>query len=139
MSFSYYEKSSYHQTCIPAEKKSNPAPAPPQNYSQEVYEKCDAVTQDKIWKQSVSNEQKGLAKWEESWGFLKDYDQKGELKEPEELPEKVSVFSDDHPNTATQVIGSRLKTETAQKMLSLEHRFMSHNRRRTAPDLLCYD
>ncbi|XP_070534827.1 uncharacterized protein C2orf50-like isoform X2 [Ptychodera flava] len=139
MSFSYYEKSAYHTTCIPAEKKETVIPQPTKNYSQQDFAKCDSVTQDKIWKQMVGNEKACLRKWDENWGFLKDYDQKGELKEKEELPEKVSVFSDDVPNTSNHMWGSRLKTETANKMLSMEHRFMSHNRHKSSKDLLCYD
>ncbi|XP_077990103.1 ciliary microtubule inner protein 5-like isoform X2 [Glandiceps talaboti] len=140
MSFSYYEKSAYHQTCVPAEKKAASQPSEPsKNYSQQDYGKCDTVTQDKIWKQMVGNERKCITKWEESWGFLKDYDPKGNLKEPEELPDKVSVFSEDVPNTASQVLGNRLKTDTAKQMLSLEHRFMTQHRHKASPDLLCYD
>lgn len=40
--------------------------------------KGDAVSHDKVWKQSVDNEQKGLKKWAANWSYLADYDSKVE-------------------------------------------------------------
>ena len=71
-------KSAYHTTCVPAEKKETHIPEPSRNYSQQDYAKCDSVTQDKIWKQMVGNEKRCIKRWDENWGFLQDYDQKGE-------------------------------------------------------------
>lgn len=40
------------------------------------YTKCDTVKEDKIWRQSVGNEQKSVKQWQQNWGFLADYNEK---------------------------------------------------------------
>lgn len=56
--------SAYHERCIPQDIGVGvQTSAPRQNYSDKDYEKCDAVTQDTIWKQTVAKEQRGLKQW----------------------------------------------------------------------------
>lgn len=118
--------SAYHKKCVPAEKErpsgSHSAPPPPtKNYTEVDYRACDQVTGDKIWRESVGREQNAVKKWEEGWGFLKDYDQRGELKEKEELPDNLTRFSNKVPNTANQVLGHRQSTGAARAMVNLQH------------------
>ena len=60
--------SAYHKKCVPAEKErpSGSHSAPPartKTYSDADYEKCDAVTGDRIWRESVGREHAGVQKW----------------------------------------------------------------------------
>ena len=67
--------SQYHESCQPKKPSylSN-TKQPPLNDAQ--LQKADMVTGDRIWKQSVGKEQKGLQKWETTWGYLTEYDSK---------------------------------------------------------------
>jgi len=143
--FSYYKnkpskESEFHQNCVPKQKQQPAAPPAGTDKSKESdYAKCDAVTQDEIWKQAVNTEKHGVKEWQENWGFLADYDPKGRPKSPEELPEKVSAFSEDVPNTNAGNFGSRLNTDIGQNIQSLEFQFNSHNRKKKmGSDLICY-
>jgi len=133
-------KSAYHDSCVP--KTNNAAPEPPapgKPANNAEFSKCDAVTQDVIWKQSVHTERRCLKNWEDSWGFLTDYDAKGNVIEKEELPDKSVMFSDAIPNTNSGNYGSRLGTEPAKQMQGLEYKFFSEGRRRKLPDdMICY-
>ncbi|XP_069105587.1 uncharacterized protein C2orf50-like isoform X3 [Argopecten irradians] len=110
------------------------------------YSKCDTVTQDRIWKQAVGKEEMCLKNWSENWGFLTEFDAKGEgitmagnRKEPEPLPEKISIFSDDVPNTNSGNYGSKVNTEVGKTMQQLEFQFYSGKRRKKmGNDLVCY-
>lgn len=130
------QPSAYHETCIP---KKPVVAEPTQNYTQGDYVQCDQVSQDKIWKQAVEKEWSGKKEWEANWGFLTEFDAKGEAKEKEEKPDKISLFSDDVPNTNSGNYGSRNNTETGLTIQDLEHRFYAKQRRRRMDnDLLCY-
>ncbi|XP_005104074.1 uncharacterized protein C2orf50 [Aplysia californica] len=133
-------KSQYHDSCVPKPVNPPPEPAAPGKPAKDGdYNKCDAVTQDVIWKQSVHTERRCLKNWGDSWGFITDYDAKGNIKEKEELPEKSVMFSDDIPNTNSGNYGHRLDTEPAKAMQSLEFKFFSEGRRRKLPsDMICY-
>ncbi|XP_069105586.1 uncharacterized protein C2orf50-like isoform X2 [Argopecten irradians] len=103
------------------------------------YSKCDTVTQDRIWKQAVGKEEMCLKNWSENWGFLTEFDAKGNRKEPEPLPEKISIFSDDVPNTNSGNYGSKVNTEVGKTMQQLEFQFYSGKRRKKmGNDLVCY-
>ena len=67
--------SQYHESCQPKKPSylSN-TKQPPLTDAQ--LQKADMVTGDRIWKQSVGKEQKGLQKWETTWGYLTEYDSK---------------------------------------------------------------
>lgn len=133
-------KSAYHDSCVP--KGGAPAPEPAaQGKPAPSADYTDHVTQDVIWKQSVHTEKRCLKNWEGNWGFITEYDAKGQVKEKEELPEKSVMFSDDPniPNTNSGNYGSRLGTQPAKQMQSLEHKFFSEGRRRKLPsDMICY-
>lgn len=51
--------------------------------------KADMVTNDRIWKQSVGKEQKGLQKWDATWSYLTDYDAKVIVLFLTEIPQET--------------------------------------------------
>ncbi|XP_074656491.1 ciliary microtubule inner protein 5-like isoform X2 [Tubulanus polymorphus] len=133
------EPSAYHETCIP--KRPNVQPATDTNHSQGDYVACDQVSQDTIWKQAVEKEKLGLKNWETNWGFIAEFDQRGEIREKPELPsvEQTSIFSESVPNTNSANYGSRLNTEIGTKIQNLEYQFYSERRRRRlGDDMVCY-
>merc|ERR1711936_1388577 len=82
-------KSQYHENCAPKTTAPPPELVAQGKPKEGDLAKCDAVTQDVIWKQSVHAERRCLKNWEDDWGFITDYDAKGNIKEKEELPEKA--------------------------------------------------
>ncbi|XP_039259354.2 ciliary microtubule inner protein 5-like [Styela clava] len=97
------------------------------------------VAQNKIWRERVEGEWKGVGVWEKNWGFLKDYDPRGRPKTPRELPEREPVFSDDLPNTKGHEYGSRITTDIGQKMTDMEYLFDCNVRkRRMGTEFVCY-
>lgn len=137
--------SDFHQNCIPKEVKAHAAAASvntqgqTSKHSEAAYGKLDAVTQDKVWKQAVDNEKKGVKSWEENWGFMTEFDAMGRPKTPNEVPEHVTTYSDNVPNTNAGNYGGRLNTEVGQTMQSLEFKFNSQNRKKKlGNDLICY-
>ncbi len=62
---SHPQTSDFHQTCVPPQaKKAAPTQATgTRDKSNAEYSKCDAVTQDDIWKQSVATEERGVKQW----------------------------------------------------------------------------
>jgi len=128
--------SAYHNTCIP--KKPQVAP-PTQTHTEGDYVGCDQVSQDKIWKQAVEKEWSGKKEWDATWGFMTEFDAKGEVKEKEEKPDSITRFSDNVPNTNSGNYGSRNKTDVGLEIQNLEHKFYAKERRRRMDnDLLCY-
>ncbi|XP_033108325.1 uncharacterized protein C2orf50-like isoform X2 [Anneissia japonica] len=138
--FSYFDStkpSAYHGSCVPKERCSS---APPSKIlTKAEYEKSHVVNHDKIWRETVGREQNAVRKWEQGWGFLKDYDQKGNIKEKPKPPENLTVFSESLPNTGAQTIGHLQKTGQAKPLVTLQHQFSQTHRRKQAKDLLCYD
>ncbi|EDO33226.1 predicted protein [Nematostella vectensis] len=112
--------SMYHEKCTPKSLKERVKSAPPRTFSEREYARCDVVKEDEIWKNQCRNEGKMTRKWEENWGFLKDFDPKGRPKPKKELPAEVSVFSKQSPNTTNQHIGRRVKSAPARSMQRLE-------------------
>ncbi|KAM6433944.1 ciliary microtubule inner protein 5 [Rhynochetos jubatus] len=90
----------------------------------------DQVQQDKIWRESVEAEQKGRKIWYQNWSFLKDYDQMGKKKEQNPLPNYVSMFSSEVPNSTNQTIGSRINTELGRALVNMDYFFSSGARKR---------
>ncbi|XP_013387726.1 uncharacterized protein C2orf50-like isoform X2 [Lingula anatina] len=141
--FSYLNKtkpSAYHDRCIPTDSKVQTNFAEPSKaYSNADYEKCDQVTQDTIWKQSVAKETTGAKQWSENWGFLTEFDPKGNPKEKEPLPETATRFSDNVPNTNSGNYGSRLNTDLGKRMQNLEFQFYAEGRKKKLDgDIICY-
>ncbi|CAH1776078.1 unnamed protein product [Owenia fusiformis] len=133
--------SAYHESCIPAAKKNVSVPPPRQNYTEADYTKCDIVTQDEVWKQSVNKEKKGVKEWEENWGFMTEFDPKGRPKSAKEEPTNKSQFSEDInvPNTNSGNYGNRLNTEVGQTMQNMEFQFNSGSRKKKmGSDMICY-
>jgi len=89
----------------------------------------DEVTFNKIWRENVKNEWKGVYEWKRQYGFMKDFDPRGRPKTPVELPEKESPFAENVPDTGGHEYGSRLNSEQGLKMQDLEFRFMSDRRK----------
>lgn len=125
----------YHEKCAPQIERIKSAP--PRAYTQSDFAKCDVVRTDEIWKNRCRNEGKMARKWDENWGFLKDYDPKGRLKPKKELPEKVSVYSDTVPNTTSHQFGHRVKSAPARTMQKFER--LTNYRMKSNKELLCYD
>jgi len=99
----------------------------------------DAVVADRIWTQILDNENRRNKIWETHWGFTTQYDQMGRLKPIKELPAKASVYSQERANTTGGDYGSRMLTDSGQRLQSLEFSFYAVNRkRRLDNDLLCY-
>lgn len=133
-------KSAYHDNCVPAERRNQATQVSTDKKRQEGdYVQCDAVKQDTIWKESVGGEKRCLKNWEHDWGFLTDFDSKGNQIDREPLPEKASIFSSDMPNTNSGNYGSRVTTNLGQQMQNLEFKFYAEKRRRKlGNDLVCY-
>ncbi|XP_071503125.1 ciliary microtubule inner protein 5-like [Diadema antillarum] len=135
--------SAYHKKCVPAEQRaeSQRLPEPPGSgrHTRADFRACNVVIEDKTWRESVGREKKGSIRWEEGWGFLKEYDQKGNRKEPTQPPENLTVYSETVPNTANQRFGHRQKTGAAKAMVDLQHRLSTTNRKKHHKELICYD
>ncbi|XP_045835682.1 uncharacterized protein C2orf50 homolog [Meles meles] len=80
----------------------------------------DGVRQDQLWRELVEAERRSQQRWAQYWSFLKDHDPLGNRKEPVQLPEHVSLFSDTVPNSASQVVGSRLNTPLGQTLVGMD-------------------
>ncbi|KAK3759082.1 hypothetical protein RRG08_010696 [Elysia crispata] len=130
-------KGGYRDSCAP--KSTAPPPQPGRVANEGDYNSCNAVIQDVIWKQSVQSERRCLKNWQEDWGFLTDFDPKGNIKDKEELPEKSNMFSDNIPNTNSGNYGNRVSSEPGKTMQSLEFKFFSEGRRKKLPkEMICY-
>ncbi|XP_030051457.1 ciliary microtubule inner protein 5 isoform X2 [Microcaecilia unicolor] len=94
------------------------------------------VQQDRLWREFIEAEQRSTKRWKEHWSFLKDYDSLGNEKEEQPLPEYVSVFSDNIPNTTNQNIGSRLNTNIGKTLVQMDY-FLTkrHQKRRLGDEL----
>ncbi|KAM9341228.1 ciliary microtubule inner protein 5 [Symphorus nematophorus] len=102
-------------------------------------DKSDPVKQDLVWTEVVRTEKRVVGEWEKNWGFLKHYDQMGQLKPEEPLPSYVSLFSDRVPNTTSQMLGSRLTTPLGSELVRLDRLTLwpgSHHRRKQDPEML---
>ncbi|XP_039604841.1 uncharacterized protein C2orf50 homolog isoform X1 [Polypterus senegalus] len=95
----------------------------------EDVDKQDTVKEDRVWRESVHAEQRGVQQWERNWSFLKDFDQLGRPREEEHLPEYVSFYSEKVPNTMNQNIGSRMNTEIGQALIRMDL-LLQHGHRR---------
>lgn len=62
---SRHPRSAYHDSCVPADKRSQQAPTETsgKKYTEGDFSQCDNVTQDTVWKQCVTKEHKCLKNW----------------------------------------------------------------------------
>lgn len=142
MMFSYMNKSHYHEACVPTHQRRavyaepNTKPVAVLDYTN----RTDAVKEDILWRQCVSKEEKAVSKWEDEWGFLVEYDSKGNAVTPEQLPEYQSRFaSGPVPKTVAGVYGSRTHSTNTQNMLSLERALAAPNRKKKLDrEMVCY-
>ncbi|XP_063408135.1 uncharacterized protein C2orf50 homolog isoform X3 [Mytilus trossulus] len=146
-SHEYYSKTAYHENCVPSDRRDQATQVSADKKRQEGdYVQCDAVKQDTIWKESVTGEKRCLKNWSSDWGFLTDFDSKGDggitmgnQLEKDPLPEKASIFSSDMPNTNSGNYGSRVNTDVGRQMQNLEYKFYAEKRRRKlGKELVCY-
>lgn len=142
VTFSYYDKgkdnSEFHQRCIPTTVQQRGAPVAPSSGPSANQQELDVVRTDTIWKQSVKKEWDSNKSWKNNWGFMAEFDEKGEPKLPPELPDRVNMFSENVPNTNAGNYGARQETDVGVKMQNLEFQFHSENRRRKCKELICY-
>ncbi|XP_067941107.1 uncharacterized protein C2orf50-like [Watersipora subatra] len=136
--FSYVQKSHYHDSCQP--KKGHTLPSVRAPLTDAELKKADVVSQDQIWKQAVENEQKGLQKWENAWGFLTEYDSRGNPVEKTAIPGKFEQHKTGPvPITNSRLYGSRIGTEHGQNMLNLEFQLSKNNKKRKLDsEMICY-
>ncbi|XP_076819427.1 ciliary microtubule inner protein 5-like isoform X2 [Clavelina lepadiformis] len=111
----------------------------PSKASKREIEKCDEVSFNKIWREQIQSEWKGVHEWNKNWGFTTNYDPRGCPKAPKELPERESVFSDKIASTQGHVYGSRVYSDIGKQMTNMEFMFHSSNRKcRMGNEFMCY-
>nr|XP_033795863.1 uncharacterized protein C2orf50 homolog isoform X2 [Geotrypetes seraphini] len=137
--YSYFTKSNFasqNQKSLAYGRASQPRTA-----AQRVQEKKgnddDIVQQDRIWREFIETEKRCNKHWKEHWSFLKDYDSLGNEKEEQPLPECVSMFSNNIPNTTNQNFGSRLNTNIGKTLVQMDY-FLTkrHQKRKLGDELL---
>ncbi|XP_068195608.1 uncharacterized protein C2orf50 homolog [Antennarius striatus] len=80
----------------------------------------DAVKRDQAWKDLVVSERRGVREWEKNWGFLRNYDHMGQLKQEEPQINHLSLCSDRIPKTSNQTFGRRLSTPLGSEVVRLD-------------------
>ena len=136
--------SQYHAKCVsnPSVSRNQRAKSANSNIlpvavSYDQFQKGSTVVQDEVWKSSCTKEKYQQTKWEKNWGFLAQYDQKGNPKEPKELNEDAtSLYSETVPNTSNGHYGLRTRSPNASYIQKLER--TGHNLRKNK-ELLYYD
>ncbi|XP_030575385.1 ciliary microtubule inner protein 5 [Archocentrus centrarchus] len=83
-------------------------------------DKDDPVKRDQFWREMVWRQRRAALEWEENWDSNKEFYQTGLVKPEEPLPNYVSLFSDHVPNTANQIVGSRLYTPLGRELVRLD-------------------
>ncbi|XP_056152499.1 uncharacterized protein C2orf50 homolog [Lampris incognitus] len=99
----------------------------------------DAVKRDQLWRDFVRTEMRGVREWEKNWGFLKQYDQMGQLKPETPLPSPVLLFSDCLPKTTNQTFGSRVSTPLGRELMRMDRLLLSnpsHHKCKKDPETL---
>ncbi|KAF3701489.1 putative protein C2orf50 [Channa argus] len=102
-------------------------------------DKADPVKQAEVWKELVWRERRGIREWEKKWNFLRNYDQMGQLKSEEPLPNYVPLYSDHVPNTTNQMFGSRLSSPLGSELVRLDRLLLwsgSHHKCKQDPEML---
>ncbi|XP_053444577.1 uncharacterized protein C2orf50 homolog [Nycticebus coucang] len=104
--------------------------APKANKGQCMAQGAERTQQDQLWRELLEAEQRSLQRWVQNWSFLKDYDPMGNKKEPEPLPDYVSLFSDTVPNSTNQVVGSRVDTPLGKMLIGMDFSFVEGARKK---------
>ncbi|CAF0749077.1 unnamed protein product [Rotaria sordida] len=92
-----------------------------------------------IWIESVSKEESTRKQWKQMYGWMADYDPKGNLK-PDKPPLQNSTrFSNTIPNSRGHDYGWRLQTDSGQEIRSLQTRFDDQHKKRVPKEILGYD
>lgn len=102
-------------------------------------DKSDLVKQDRVWRDLVLRERRGVLDWEKNWSFLRNYDQMGQLRPEEPLPTYMSFYSDHIPNTTNQIFGSRTSTPLGSELVRLDRILLwqnNHHKRKLDPEML---
>ncbi|RNA11257.1 hypothetical protein BpHYR1_005917 [Brachionus plicatilis] len=94
--------------------------------------------QERIWIEAIEKEGKSLQEWEEKWSYLADYDQKGNIKEREKLPERVNMFSEKSPSSGGHEYGHRLDSEEAKLITTMESNLSTSFKKKRNNALICY-
>ncbi|CAD5119979.1 DgyrCDS8564 [Dimorphilus gyrociliatus] len=131
--------SEFHQNCTPKERRTVQIREAEKPVTEAELLKANFVNQDKIHRETVDQEKRGAKQWEENWGFLTEFDSKGNPIKKEELPDKVTFYSEDIPPTNSANYGSRLKTDVGTTVQKLEFAFHAHNRKKKLDsEMVCY-
>jgi len=92
-----------------------------------------------IWIESVQKEKTTLKQWEQMYGFMADFDQKGNLKIRKHTLENTTRFSETIPNSRGHDYGWRLQSEIGQEIKNLQIKFNEQYRKRVPTEALGYD
>ncbi|CAM4877469.1 unnamed protein product [Rotaria socialis] len=92
-----------------------------------------------IWIESVSKEETTRKQWEQTHGWIADYDPKGNIKPKKPPVENSTRFSDKVPNSHGHDYGWRLQSNVGQEIQSLQTRFGDQHKKRVSKEVLGYD
>ncbi|CAF0953057.1 unnamed protein product [Didymodactylos carnosus] len=129
--------------------RKEPASLPPQSNRQKVSDTLPTQTtaddsinpwdQAQIWIESVQKEDATRKQWEQMYGFLADYDPKGNLKVRARTLENSTRFSNTLPNSRGHEYGWRLQTDVGQQIKNMQIQFDEQFRIRVPKEVLGYD
>eukprot|EP00112_Aurelia_sp_Birch-Aquarium-sp1_P023999 Seg7387.1 transcript_id=Seg7387.1/GoldUCD/mRNA.D3Y31 product="putative protein C2orf50" protein_id=Seg7387.1/GoldUCD/D3Y31 len=133
------DSSHFHASCIPKETRERVRSAPPrskENKSRD-YALCNHVSEDQNWTERCRKEKNLQKTWETKFGFMTEFDQKGNPRPKKKLDEtNTSAFSQNFPPATSQHIGRRAQSAPAQRMSRLE--LTMHRGKRKNKDLIYY-
>jgi hypothetical protein len=84
------------------------------------HRKCNQVSQEEIWKESVLREYTAAKRWEKNWGFMVQFDSKGKPRVKKESPPKTNLFTSKLPHTTNQMYGSQISSPETLKITKIE-------------------
>ncbi|KAI0229185.1 hypothetical protein LSAT2_020382 [Lamellibrachia satsuma] len=114
--------SEYHQGCIPAE----------------VRKRAELTTMPSGPSESFRRKQ-GAQSWDENWGFMAEFDPKGQPKPDRDMPSRVNMYSEGVPNTNAGNYGARVQTELGKHIHDLEFKFFpGYRKTKLGSDMVCY-
>ncbi|CAF0874673.1 unnamed protein product [Didymodactylos carnosus] len=129
--------------------RTEPASSPPQSNRQKVSDTSPAPPatdgsinpwdQAQIWIESVQKEDTTRKQWQKMYGFLADYDPKGNLKVRTKTLENTTRFSNTLPNSRGHDYGWRLQTDVGQQIKNMQSQFDEQFRIRVPKEVLGYD
>ncbi|CAF3529553.1 unnamed protein product [Adineta steineri] len=92
-----------------------------------------------IWIESVTKEEATKKQWKETYGWMAEYDPKGNLKPKKQPIENSTRFSDTIPNSRGHDYGWRLQSNLGQEIQNLQIRFHDEHKKRVPKEILGYD